>query len=205
MASSINRKCQDNQTPKGTKMSKTVMEIRFPAELQFATAASKDDDAKVDNLDLRLVALGSDTYELTILSESDVFLNFYSKIDRSVFDVMRREQQLVVNFEGFPSSLSKLLQGCIRDRTTQAALLLIENEVASLHIVCKMEHKIVELLSCPFSRLNEAETRIAVQQRFLELKQRLEKAEAKLSEISSTYRTGRTPSLLNRNSHKSSW
>src|SRR5689334_18395164 len=119
-------------------MSKVILDITFPAELQLLSANAqppKEDDVKLDVLHLRVSMIGNDIYDLALWADSDVFFHLVSKIDRNVFDVLRREQQLVVGFEAFPASLGKLLQGCVTERVTQAALLLIEGDIANLHIV----------------------------------------------------------------------
>lgn len=185
-----------------------VLDLGFPVELQTVTAsdsASKqtaDDQVKIDHVHIRMVQEGSDLYQIGLWSETDVFFNLTSRITRTGFDTLRREQQLVVGFEGFPQTLKKLLVSCINERVTHAALLLLEGDLATLHIVCKMEHKIVELLSFPLQKLTEQELREVVQKRFLELQSRVDVAEAKLSEYASMFRSGKTPSLLKSSTHQ---
>ena len=203
-----------------------LIDIVFPVEIQtvdhqhqqqssgavaaVAEPVATEEDVKNDNLHLRMVLDGTDRYNLAIWSERDVFFNLTSRITRQSFDTLRREQQLVVGFEGFPAALKKLLVSCLNERVTHAALLVLEGEMASLHIVCKMEHKIVELLSFPLQRLADPELREIVQKRFSELQARLENAETRVAEFQAMYRSGKAPSLFNKHqsngSHsKTSW
>ena len=186
-----------------------LFDIVFPAELQKigpngTASTDKEEEYVVDSLHIRMTNENGEAYEISLWSETDIFFHLVSKLDRSAFDQLRREQRLVVGFEDFPGSFKKLLQGCsAAERAKQAAVLLLDQVDAELHIVCKMEHKIVELLSCPFARLSDDQIKSTVQKRFQEMKLRAEAAEAKLSEYhGQNARSGKVPSLLQKgNAH----
>jgi len=176
-------------------MGSLLLELVFPAEIQ-TVGVSSDEEVKNENLSIRVMSQGSETYLIHVWSDSDVFFNLSCRLAKSQYDDLRREQQLVVGFDGFPLSLNKLLLSCVNERLTHAALLLMEANSATLHIVCKLEHKIVELLSLPFEKFNDADLRNVVQDRFSELQAKLEIAEARVAEYASMFRAGRVPSLF---------
>jgi len=194
-----------------------MLDMGFPVEIQTLTVGDSnetgtvgEDNVRMESAHIRVALQGQDVYRISLWSVTDVFLNLAVDISREGFDVLRREQQLVVGFEGFPSALKKLLTACTTERVTHAALLVVDNDSVSLHIVCKMEHKIVELLAISLNRLSGSDLQNAVQARFSELQSRLEVAEAKVVEFSSMVRSGKVPSLLSKAAqqhahHKPSW
>ena len=175
-----------------------VFESTFPIEIQFATTSWKEEeqDVKADKMHLRIHHEKGDRYKMELFSDKDVFFNFISSINKSEYDRIRREQQLFFDFLDFPSTLRKLFTACATEKSTHAAVLVLDGDDVSLHVVRKLEHKIVELVSLPFEKLDEDEMRRVVQDRFDYLREKVDELSLKVSEYSSMFRTGKTPSLF---------
>ncbi len=152
-------------------------------------------NARQDLASVSIIQQQNQEYLLLLSFESDVFFNVKRSLQPEAYEGMRKEQQLVVDFEHFPLMFFKLLQACVNEPQTHACIMVVEEEM-TLHVVCRMEHKIVELLSVSMELLDEQEQKEMVNHKFMELKQRMKAFELKINQMSSMYRGGKTPSLF---------
>lgn len=173
---------------------------KVPVELQ-SLSFDQQGETRTDLADIQILQDGPNAeFVLTLSLEHDVFFNLRTLIGRDEFDTIRREQQLVIGYQDFPQVVGNLMTSCIQESSTHACLIVLEqtqdDTAVTLHVVRRMDHKIVELLSIPMDKVEGDMERAIVQSKFNELQSRLQESEVKLNALASMYRSGKTPALF---------
>ena len=92
--------------------------------------------------------------ELT--SESDLFFHYTHSCDRENYGSMKQNQDLMVDYYGYPKVLAKMLMSCMKDPESFLCIFVMGRDGnGQLTFVQNMEYKFVELLTMDFMESQE--------------------------------------------------
>jgi hypothetical protein len=132
--------------------------------------------------------------ELT--SEADLFFHYTHSIDRDSYSDMKKSQDLMVDFAGYPKVLSKMLLSCIKDPESFLCIFVMGRDGnAQLTFVQNMEYKFVELLTLDFTESPEHVVRQHISFRYNSLRSKLAIMHARLQDVNALVKL-KNPSLL---------
>lgn len=70
----------------------------------------------VENINIRILIEGDKSRPITMtiemISENDLFFNYFSKIDESIYFQLKQEQQLNIEYSNLLNSIIKIISSC---------------------------------------------------------------------------------------------
>ena len=133
---------------------------------------------------------------MELTSEADLFFHYTHSADRDNYIEMKQSQDLMVDFNGYPKVLSKMLLSCVKDPDSFLCIFVMGRDGnAQLTFVQNMEYKFVELLTLDFVESPEHVVRQHISFRYNSLRSRVAIMHSRLQDVNALVKL-KNPSLL---------
>ncbi len=141
-----------------------VFEKTLNIELKLDTQVQ---EGAVESILLRVLVEGDPSrpslVKLEMLSENDLFFNFCSSLDPEVFQEIKEQQQLHIEYSNLTASLIKIVESCVNTPQTFFPVFFMRDDgSAHLNFVENLDYKFAELISLPFLISSEENVKLSI-------------------------------------------
>lgn len=131
--------------------------------------------------------------KIELINDNDLFFHYIHEIDLNSFSDIKQEQDLLINFNEYPSLLMQTLNDCVNASETHIAILIIKKDKAQLNFLKSLKYKFVELMKVDFKKTSEEVAKKLLTYRFKALKTKLVLTEARIEEIKTVLKVKNPP------------
>jgi len=180
---------------------KIAYDKEIPLELRLQDeTVNQEEVGTLENIRARVLVQGEaqapTCIKVEFTSEEDLFFNYVSLVNEELFQKIKDEQKLNVEFSGFLGLVLKLINSCHKEPQNLFAVFFMQRDgQARLDFIQNMEFKFLELLSLDFLASPEEAIRQNISFRYSLLKAKTQVLQNKLKDVGSMLKV-KNPSLL---------
>ncbi|CAD8157210.1 unnamed protein product [Paramecium octaurelia] len=174
-------------------------EINIETRIQNANTGPQE-IGTLEQIQVKILVQGDqqafENLKIELTSETDLFFNYISIIDKENFKKIKEEQKLTIEYPQFLQMLIKLLSSSHKEPNHFFCVFFMQQDgAAKLDFIENLEYKFMEMLSLEFSSATEETIRQNISFRYNFMKAKLQFVQNRLNDITSLIKL-KNPSLL---------